>query len=106
MRVFSVCLALFVLLAGSTGAIAGPLVYGDVGTVAPTVNLTALGSSVTAYYAGSSAGDLDEIDVMDVTNGKSTGNIFFNNGVHQAAIGSSVTLAGTSLGDTIIVDFY
>jgi hypothetical protein len=85
---------------------AGPLVYGSIGTVAPTVDLTAIGSSVTAYYAGSSAGDLDEIDVIDVTDGKSSGNIFFNNGANQAAIGASVTLAGTSFGDTIIVDLF
>jgi hypothetical protein len=85
---------------------ADPLVYGNIGTIAPTVNLAALGSSVTAYYAGSSAGDLDEIDVIDVTDGKSTGDIFMNNGKNQAALGASVTLSGTSAGDTIIVDLF
>jgi hypothetical protein len=106
MRLLSASLAVSVLLAGSTALLADPIPYpnASVGTVAPTVVLKTIGTSITVYFDGSSAGDLDEIDVLDLSDGKSTGDIFPNNGSSEPGIGASVTLTGLTAGDTIIID--
>jgi len=108
MRTLCVSLAVSAFLIGSSAMFADPIPYPGalVGTVAPAVELAATGSTVTAYYAGSSAADLDEIDVIDVTDGKSTGLIFSNNGQNQSALGASVALTGLSAGDTIVIDLF
>ncbi len=106
MRPLAASLAVSVLLAGSTALFADPIPYpnASVGTVAPTVVLKTIGTSITVYFDGSSAGDLDEIDVLDLSDGKSTGDIFPNNGTSEPGIGTSVTLTGLTAGDTIIID--
>jgi PEP-CTERM motif len=106
MRPLAASLAVSVLLAGSTALFADPIPYpnASVGTVAPTVVLKTIGTSITVYFDGSSAGDLDEIDVIDLSNGTSTGDVFPNNGSSEPGIGASISLTGLTAGDTIIVD--
>ena len=93
-------LALSALFVGSTAMVASTIPYATIGSFAPTVNLIATGSTVSAYYGGSSSDDTDFINILDITKGTSTGLIFQNKTTVE---GTLATLA-TSVGDTIVID--
>jgi hypothetical protein len=54
------------------------------------------------YYYGFSAGDTDEVNLIDVTKGTDTGFIFTN---QTTAPGTTATL-GVNIGDLIVVELY
>jgi hypothetical protein len=95
-------LAVTVLFAGSTAMKAGTIPYpiGMIGSLAPTVVLTATGTTVNAYYGGSNAGDTDYIEILDVNKGTNTGQIFDN----QATTEGTLASLATSVGDVIVID--
>jgi hypothetical protein len=88
----------FVLI-GALPVFADAIPYPNVGTIAPTNVFTATSTgAIDAYFYGSSALGTDLIDVLDVTQGISTGWIFNN---HTTSVGQEDTLPGVVAGDTI-----
>jgi hypothetical protein len=88
----------FVLI-GAVPVFADAIPYMNVGTAAPTNTFTVpTTGAIDAYFYGSSALGTDYIDVVDVTQGISTGWIFNN---HTTAVGQEDTLPGVTAGDTI-----
>jgi len=79
--------------------LADAIPYQTPGTIVSSSTITATGSSVIYFY-GFSASDTDQIDLIDTTDGLSTGPVFTNN---STSPGSSVSLA-TSFGDNIVVE--
>jgi hypothetical protein len=77
--------------------------YPDVGTVAPTVTITATATGdVIGYFYGASAGDTDEVKVCDTTVGPlDCSPLEFDN--QTTAPGASFTFAVTA-GDTLVFD--
>ena len=93
-------IAVSALFVGSTAMVAGTIPYSSIGSIAPIVNLTATGSTISAYYGGYSSVDTDFINILDITKGTSTGLIFQNMTTTE---GTLATLA-TSPGDVIVID--
>ena len=94
-----------VLVAGSTPMLADSFIaYPTVGSVAPTTVLYANGSTVSAYFYSSSAGDEDTISVFDITTGSylSPKNQLDNHSSTQSGI--PVTFSGANVGDMIAFD--
>jgi hypothetical protein len=73
--------------------------YPDPGTIAPTNTFTAAATgSVDAYYYGSTAGDTDTVELKDVTQGTTTGQIF-NTG--SSTPGDGPIALSVNAGDTL-----
>lgn len=102
MRIFSASLAVSVLLAGSTALFADPIPYPSTGSTAPTVVLTAIGTSIHVYYDGSSASNSDSVQIIDLTTpGDSTVVFFPNNGGTTQGTEDTFTVKA---GDTIVIN--
>ncbi len=78
-------------LAGvSASALAGPIPYPTIGTIAPEVPVFASGSGgINVFYYGSSANFFDYAEVYDVKTGYDSGEILGN---HSTAVGSELTV--------------
>jgi PEP-CTERM motif len=103
MRPLAASLAVSVLLAGSTALFADPIPYPSTGSTAPTVVLTAIGTSINVYYDGSSAGNSDSVEIIDLTTpADSITTAFFpnNGGTTQGAEDTFTVKAG----DTIVIN--
>lgn len=103
MRRLSLVFALASLVTGAP-AFADAIPYGNIGTVAPTVALTATSSGViTGYFAGASAADTDFVRLVDVTAGWSSA-YFFNN--QTTGYGASQVFGAVSAGDVLVFQLY
>jgi PEP-CTERM motif len=100
MRVLAVSFVLSALLAGSTTMFADQIPYAGGGQILTNTPIFATGTTTTVYFYGFSAGDLDDVNIIDVTNPAQTGAIFPN---QTATVGSSASIA-TSIGDEIVVE--
>src|ERR1700759_4171053 len=95
------------LMALSLGALAAPafatdlIPYGNVGHVAPTPTITATGNMLDIYFYGSSAGDADDIQVRDVTQGWTSGLILDN---HSSTPGVSEYVFPTGTNQMLLGD--
>jgi hypothetical protein len=100
------------LLLFANYAKADAIPYPHAGTAITTnTDLVATGSSLTAYFYGSSASDTDYIEIYDVTTGKflttvSGGSqaLFFDN--HTTSVGASQSLFGATKGDVLQLEVY
>jgi hypothetical protein len=102
MRLLAASLVVSVLLAGSTALFADPIPYPSTGSTAPTVVLTAIGTSINVYYDGSSAGNTDKVQIIDLTTpADSTGVFFQNNGATPQGTKDTFTV---NPGDTIVIN--
>jgi hypothetical protein len=101
MRLYLLAL-ISVLAAGSTPLLAASFTpYPTVGSVAPTTATYATGSTVSAYFYASNAGDEDTISVFDITTGHflSPQNQLDNHSSVQSGI--PVLFSGANVGDQI-----
>ena len=95
---------------------AGPIPFGNTGTVAPTNTFTAIATGyVDSWFEGSSAGDTDEIQIVDLTHPASSTWFIIN---HSTAPGTlfpdvlpvtagdvlEIQLSNTSTGDILTSD--
>jgi hypothetical protein len=93
-----VLIAAAALMLGATCAKGDLIPYPNGGTIAPTNNFTATATGfINAYFYGFSAGHLDVIEIKDLTQNTTTGNIFPN---QSTPVGSSMTLA-VNMGDIL-----
>ena len=71
--------------------------YGNVGNVAPVTPVTSTGSTIDIYFYGSNASDNDAVEVDDVTQGWTSGQILLN---HGSTVGQEFILpTGTNVLD-------
>src|SRR5271170_6882756 len=77
--------------------------YPDVGTIAPTISLTAATTGdIVGYFYGASAGDVDEVQVCDTTVGPmDCSPLEFDN--HMSSPGDMVDFLSVNAGDTLVV---
>lgn len=88
-------LSIAALAASPTTVLADAIPYPNPGTVAPQVTTTASGAGgIAVYFAGSSAGGDDYIDVYDIQTGFSSGYFFPG---HETALGTELSI-GTGTG--------
>jgi len=93
------------LATGSLAAISTPLLadnipYANVGQLAPANSLTATATgTVMGYFAGSSAGDNDTIELWDVTQNTFSGFLLPN---HSSTVGAPTTFLSVNAGDTLV----
>ena len=100
MRILAVPFALSALLAGSTALFADQIPYPGGGQILTNTPIYATGTTTTVYFYGFSAGDRDNVNIIDVTHPAQTGSIFPN---QSTTIGSSASIA-TSIGDVLVVE--
>lgn len=96
-------LSAFTLLAGSClAASAGVVPYPDLGTIPPSVPLTATATgSVTGYFYGSDAGGTDYVRLLDVTSGHASLFLLSN---HATTPGAAVDFGSVQFGDTLVFE--
>jgi hypothetical protein len=82
----------------ATPAFADFIPYGNPGHVAPTTTVTATGNTLDVYFYGSSAGDTDDIEIQDVTQGWISGPILNN---HSSAPGQE-SMFSVNPGDVLV----
>jgi PEP-CTERM motif len=93
------------LAAGSLAAVSTPLLadtipYANVGQLAPANSLTATATgTIVGYFAGSSAGDDDTIELWDKTQNTFSGFILPN---HSSTVGVATTFLSVNAGDTLV----
>jgi PEP-CTERM motif len=93
-------LAVGSLAAVSTPAFADNIPYANVGQLAPANSLTATATgTVVGYFAGSSAGDDDTIQLWDVTQNTFSGYLLPN---HSSTIGVATTFLSVNAGDVLV----
>jgi len=92
---FAVAAASFLLL-GALPARADAIPYPDAGTVASTNSFIATGASINIYLYGHSAADIDQLEVVDLTNGTNSGFIITND---ATAVGTKFVFSGLTAGD-------
>jgi hypothetical protein len=78
--------------------------YPTVGSIAPTTIITASGSSISAYFYSSSAGDTDTISLFDVTTGTFLSPLNQLNNHTSVQSGVPVIFSGANAGDEIAID--
>jgi hypothetical protein len=100
MRALAVPFALSALLAGSTAMFADQIPYPGGGQILTNTPIYATGTTTTVYFYGFSAGDTDDINIIDLTNPAQTGSIFQN---QTTTVGTSASIA-TSIGDQLVVE--
>lgn len=89
-----------ILAAGSTPLLADNIPYANVGQLAPAQTFTATATgTVTGYFAGSSAGDNDTIEIWDTTQNTFSGFLLPN---HSSNVGDSVTFLSVNAGDNLV----
>jgi PEP-CTERM motif len=89
-----------ILAAGSSPLLADDIPYTNVGQLAPANSLTASATgNVVGYFAGSSAGDNDTIELWDVTLGTFSGFVLPN---HSSTVGAPITFLSVDAGDTLV----
>jgi PEP-CTERM motif len=89
-----------VLAAGSSPLLADDIPYANVGQLAPANALTASATgTVVGYFAGSSAGDNDTIELWDKTQNTFSGFVLPN---HSSTVGDPTTFLSVNAGDTLI----
>jgi PEP-CTERM motif len=89
-----------ILAAGSSPLLADDIPYANVGQLAPANTLTASATgTVVGYFAGSSAGDNDTIELWDVTLGTFSGFVLPN---HSSTVGAPITFLSVDAGDTLV----
>jgi hypothetical protein len=89
-----------ILAAGSTHLLADNIPYANVGQLAPAQTLTATATgTITGYFAGSSAGDNDSIELWDTTQNTFSGFLLPN---HGSNVGDSVTFLSVVAGDNLV----
>jgi len=94
-----VCLA-----AGSLFAAADTIPYGNAGTIAPQLSITASSTgNITGYFVSQSAGDDDSIRMIDVNTGW-VSDYFFPN--HATTAGATADFGPVNAGDTIVFELY
>ena len=81
-----------------TPAFADNIPYPNVGHVAPSTTVTATGNTLDVYFYGSSAGDTDDIEVEDLTQGWISGPILNN---HSSVPGQE-SIFSVNPGDVLI----
>jgi hypothetical protein len=100
---FSMPVLASIIAAGSLSAVsslAATIPYQNVGQLAPTNNFTAAATgTVTAYFAGSSAGDTDTIELWDVTQNTFSGFLLSN---HSSTVGVGTAMLSVNVGDTLV----
>lgn len=80
-----------------TPAFADFIPYGNVGNVAPVTPVTSTGSTIDIYFYNSNASDNDAVEVQDVTQGWTSGQILLN---HASTVGQEFILpTGTNVLD-------
>lgn len=88
------------LAAVSAPAWAGSIPYANVGQLAPDSTFTATSTGdIIGYFAGSSAGDNDAIELWDVTTNTYSGYLFPN---HASTVGEQADFGSVSAGDTLV----
>ena len=93
-------LASCLLLVGTTSLFAGPIPYGNPGSPAPLMTLTAMNTGhITGYFVNSSAGDTDSIALLDVTSGVMS-SYFFSN--HSTSAGATADFGSVTAGDHLV----
>jgi len=94
--------AVFILFAAHSKA--GSVSYQNVGTVAPTNTFTADASgNITGWFYGYSAGDTDEIRMVDVTSGYTSQWAFVNK---TTTVGASFNFGSVTAGDALVWELY
>ena len=89
-----------ILAAGSSPLLADDIPYANVGQLAPANTLTASATgTVVGYFAGSSAGDNDTIELWDVNLGTFSGFVLPN---HSSTVGAPITFLSVDAGDTLV----
>jgi hypothetical protein len=89
-----------ILAAGSSPLLADDIPYANVGQLAPANALTASATgTVVGYFAGSSAGDNDTIELWDKTQNTFSGFVLPN---HSSTVGGSTTFLSVNAGDTLV----
>lgn len=94
-----------VLVAGSTPLLADSFVpYSTPGSVAAATSMFATGSTVSAYFYSSNAGDNDTISVFDVTTGSYLTPMYQLDNHSSVQNGVPVVFSGANMGDMIAFD--
>ncbi len=89
-----------ILAAGSTHLLADNIPYANVGQLAPAQTLTATATgTITGYFAGSSAGDNDTIEIWDTTQNTFSGFLLAN---HSSNVGDSAAFLSVVAGDNLV----
>src|SRR5271170_322893 len=89
-----------ILAAGSSPLLADDIPYAGVGQLAPANALTASATgTVVGYFAGSSAGDNDTIELWDKTQNTFSGFVLPN---HSSTVGDPTTFLSVNAGDTLV----
>ncbi len=89
-----------ILAAGSSPLLADDIPYANVGQLAPANTLTASATgTVVGYFAGSSAGDNDTIELWDVNLNTFSSFVLPN---HSSTVGAPTTFLSVDAGDTLV----
>ncbi len=84
----------------AASSLAATIPYQNVGQLAPTNTLTASATGVvTAYFAGSSAGDNDTVELWDVTQNTFSGFLLPN---HSSTVGVATTMLSVNANDVLV----
>jgi PEP-CTERM motif len=96
-------LAALSVMAIATPVFADVIPYNNIGHIAPTTFLTAstTGNITGYFFSKGGAGDLDEIQMVDVTAGTSSGLLFPN---QTTAVGTSADFGPVTAGDVLIFE--
>jgi hypothetical protein len=101
MRRITLALACIVLSAGPAALFADPIPYANVGTIAPTVSLTAASTgNVTGYFYSASAADTDYVRLYDVTTNTYSAWLFDN---QTPGADTPQVFLTVNAGDTLVV---
>jgi hypothetical protein len=104
MRRLTIALACILLSTGSSALFADQIPYANVGTIAPTVALTATSTGpVTGYFYSASAGDTDYVGLLDVNTGIFSGWLFDN---QTPGADTPQVFLNVNAGDTLIVGVF
>jgi hypothetical protein len=102
MRSITVAVACIVLSAGPSALFADQIPYANVGTVAPTVALTAASTgNVMGYFYSASAGDTDYVRLYDVTTNTYSAWLFDN---QTPGADTPQVFLSVNAGDTLVVE--
>ncbi len=99
MNMKTVALTLLASAISVSSAYANPIPYPNPGTVPPSVKLTAIVSgNITGSFVGYSASDTDEVRLVDLSSGYTSGYFFTNK---TTSPGSTVNFGSVTAGDTL-----
>ena len=102
MRRITLALTVLALSAGSSVLYADQIPYGNVGSIAPSVTLTATATGeVMGYFFSASAGDTDYVRIVDVTTNTASA-WYFNN--QTTAVDTAQDFGFVNAGDILVVE--